>query len=128
MLRKGQEGHVRAEREVLKSAALVSTSNAPEWIVRLHYSFQDRDNLYLVLEYMGGGDLLNLLIEKDVFEESFCKFYIAEVRSSFRYVLMTLPEPDALLSGVDGPRHRVLSQARLYSSRYQARCALTCAG
>lgn len=28
---------------------------------------------------MGGGDLLNLLIEKDVFEESFARFYIAEV-------------------------------------------------
>ncbi|KAG9006011.1 hypothetical protein FRB95_006459 [Tulasnella sp. JGI-2019a] len=79
MLRKGQEGHVRAEREVLKSAASFSSSNAPEWIVRLHYSFQDRDNLYLVLEYMGGGDLLNLLIEKDIFEENFARFYIAEM-------------------------------------------------
>jgi serine/threonine-protein kinase LATS1/2 len=28
---------------------------------------------------MGGGDLLNLLIEKDVFEENFAKFYVAEV-------------------------------------------------
>ena len=32
-----------------------------------------------VLEYMGGGDLLNLLIERDVFEEDFARFYIAEV-------------------------------------------------
>ena len=48
MLRKGQEGHVRAERDVLKSAALVSSPGGAEWIVRLHYSFQDRDNLYLV--------------------------------------------------------------------------------
>jgi serine/threonine-protein kinase LATS1/2 len=29
---------------------------------------------------MGGGDLLNLLIEKDVFEEDFARFYVAEVR------------------------------------------------
>jgi hypothetical protein len=28
---------------------------------------------------MGGGDLLNLLIERDVFEEDFTRFYIAEV-------------------------------------------------
>ena len=28
---------------------------------------------------MGGGDLLNLLIERDVFEESFARFYIAEM-------------------------------------------------
>ncbi|KAI0256317.1 hypothetical protein BJV78DRAFT_455348 [Lactifluus subvellereus] len=75
MLRKGQEGHVRAERDVLKSASL----GGAEWIVRLHYSFQDRDNLYLVLEYMGGGDLLNLLIERDTFPEDFTRFYVAEM-------------------------------------------------
>ncbi|KAI0318280.1 kinase-like protein [Amylostereum chailletii] len=79
MLRKGQEGHVRAERDVLKSAALVSSPGGAEWIVRLHYSFQDRDNLYLILEYMGGGDLLNLLIERDVFPEDFTRFYVAEM-------------------------------------------------
>lgn len=79
MLRKGQEGHVRAERDILKSASLVSNPGGAEWIVRLFYSFQDRDHLYLVLEYMGGGDLLNLLIEKDVFEEDFARFYVAEM-------------------------------------------------
>ncbi|GBE81094.1 Serine/threonine-protein kinase CBK1 [Sparassis crispa] len=79
MLRKGQEGHVRAERDILKSASLVSSPGGAEWIVRLYYSFQDRDHLYLVLEYMGGGDLLNLLIERDVFEEDFTRFYLAEM-------------------------------------------------
>ena len=76
MLRKGQEGHVRAERDVLSAA---SSGSLSRWIVRLVYSFQDVDHLYLVMEYMGGGDLLNLLIEKDVFEESFAKFYVAEM-------------------------------------------------
>ncbi|KAG1734710.1 kinase-like domain-containing protein [Suillus paluster] len=79
MLRKGQEGHVRAERDILKSASLVTSPGGAEWIVKLHYSFQDRDNLYLVLEFMGGGDLLNLLIERDVFEEDFARFYVAEM-------------------------------------------------
>ena len=46
MLRKGQEGHVRAERDILKSASMVPSG--AEWIVRLYYSFQDRDHLYLV--------------------------------------------------------------------------------
>lgn len=32
-----------------------------------------------ILEYMGGGDLLNLLIAKDIFEEDFARFYVAEV-------------------------------------------------
>ena len=31
---------------------------------------------------MGGGDLLNLLIERDVFEEDFTRFYVAEVNYS----------------------------------------------
>jgi len=79
MLRKGQEGHVRAERDILKSASMVNSPTGAEWIVRLYYSFQDRDNLYLVLEYMGGGDLLNLLIERDVFDEDFTRFYVAEM-------------------------------------------------
>ncbi|SGY23478.1 BQ5605_C019g08943 [Microbotryum silenes-dioicae] len=74
MLRKGQEGHVRAERDLL---AIASTST--RWTVRLAYSFQDVDHLYLVMTYMGGGDLLTLLIERDTFKEPFAKFYIAEM-------------------------------------------------
>lgn len=35
---------------------------------------------------MGGGDLLNLLIEKDIFEENFARFYIAEVSMRFHIV------------------------------------------
>jgi len=57
MLRKGQEGHVRAERDILKSASLVSSPGGAEWIVRLFYSFQDRDNLYLVCNLISYLDL-----------------------------------------------------------------------
>lgn len=48
MLRKGQEGHVRAERDILKAASSVHSPGGADWIVKLWYSFQDRDNLYLV--------------------------------------------------------------------------------
>lgn len=50
MLRKGQEGHVRAERDLLATA-----STSTRWTVRLAYSFQDVDHLYLVMSYMSGG-------------------------------------------------------------------------
>lgn len=76
MLRKGQEGHVRAERDLMTSA---SASQNAKWIVKLVYSFQDVDHLYLIMEFMGGGDLLNLLIEKDIFAEDFARFYVAEM-------------------------------------------------
>ncbi|POW15577.1 hypothetical protein PSHT_06959 [Puccinia striiformis] len=74
MLRRGQEGHIRAERDLMTAA-----SSTCRWIVRLVYSFQDVDHLYLVMEYMGGGDMLNLLIQRDTFPESMAKFYVAEM-------------------------------------------------
>ena len=48
MLRKGQEGHIRAERDILKAASISGMPNGADWIVKLYYSFQDRDHLYLV--------------------------------------------------------------------------------
>lgn len=56
MLRKGQEGHVRAERDILKSASLVNSPGTAQWIVRLFYSFQDRDHLYLVSSNVMSGN------------------------------------------------------------------------
>ncbi|ORY35880.1 kinase-like domain-containing protein [Naematelia encephala] len=80
MLRKSQEGHVKAEKDLLAAAAHQTTSTgAPSWIVQLFYAFQDADHLYLVLEYMGGGDLLNLLVERDTFPEPMTRFYVAEM-------------------------------------------------
>ncbi|RKO98100.1 hypothetical protein CXG81DRAFT_567, partial [Caulochytrium protostelioides] len=74
MLRRNQESHVRAERDLLSQAA-----ETAHWIVQLVYAFQDLDHLYFVMEYMGGGDLLGLLIKKNIFEEEFAKFYTAEM-------------------------------------------------
>lgn len=84
MLRKSQEGHVKAEKDLLAAASSLHstaarTSSDHSWIVQLHYAFQDLDNLYFVLEYMAGGDLLNLLVDRDTFSESMTKFYISEM-------------------------------------------------
>lgn len=65
-------GHVRAERDIL------SQSNCP-WVVELKYSFQDDKHLYLVMEFLGGGDFMTLLIKKDIIPETHAKFYLAEM-------------------------------------------------
>lgn len=75
MLRRGQEGHVFAERDLFKDAA----GSGARWIVQMHYSFQDVDHLYLVLEFLQGGDLLNLLIDRHTFSEELTRFYVAEM-------------------------------------------------
>jgi len=42
-------------------------------------SFQDLKSLYLVMEYMPGGDFLGLLIRENILHESVARFYIAEM-------------------------------------------------
>ena len=63
--------HVRAERDVL------AESNSP-WVVQLYYSFQDPAYLYLIMEFLPGGDLMTMLIKYDTFSEDVTRFYIAE--------------------------------------------------
>lgn len=50
-----------------------------QWIVTLHYSFQDDEYLYMIMEFCSSGDLMGLLIRKDIFSERATKFYIAEM-------------------------------------------------
>jgi len=47
--------------------------------VKLKCAFQDENHLYLVMEYLPGGDLMNLLIKKDILTEDDSRFYIGEL-------------------------------------------------
>jgi serine/threonine protein kinase len=73
MLRNSQEGHLRAERDFL-----VASENC-RWVVPLMAAFQDNTNLYLVMEYMVGGDFLGLLLREDILDENVTKWYLAEM-------------------------------------------------
>ncbi|THU61844.1 hypothetical protein C4D60_Mb07t27540 [Musa balbisiana] len=71
MLRRGQVEHVKAERNLL---AEVDSA----YIVRLYFSFQDEEYLYLIMEYLPGGDMMTLLMRKDTLTEDEARFYVAE--------------------------------------------------
>ncbi|XP_008501041.2 citron Rho-interacting kinase [Calypte anna] len=59
--------------------SILSQSSSP-WIPQLQYAFQDKKNLYLVMEYQPGGDLLSLLNRyEDQLDESAVQFYLAEL-------------------------------------------------
>lgn len=73
MIRNCQEGHIRAERDFLVA------SESSRWVVPLIASFQDTNSLYLVMDYMVGGDFLGLLIRKDTLREDWTRFYVAEM-------------------------------------------------
>lgn len=71
MLSRGQVEHVRAERNLLAEVA-------SHCIVKLYYSFQDAEYLYLIMEYLPGGDMMTLLMREDTLTESVARFYIAQ--------------------------------------------------
>ena len=71
MFNKNQLMHVRTEKEIM-------TSSNP-WIVKLKYSFQDELYLYLVMDFLPGGDLMNLLMKKEILTEDEARFYTAEM-------------------------------------------------
>lgn len=73
MIRNCQEGHIRAERDFMV------TSAKSRWIVPLIASFQDANNLYLVMDFMVGGDFLGLLIRHDILNEDCTRWYVAEM-------------------------------------------------
>ncbi|XP_025829479.1 rho-associated protein kinase 2 isoform X2 [Agrilus planipennis] len=49
-----------------------------EWIVQLHFAFQDSKHLYMVMDYMPGGDIVNLMSKYEI-PEKWAKFYTMEV-------------------------------------------------
>ena len=49
-----------------------------EWIVKLHFAFQDSKHLYMLMDYMPGGDMVNLTSNYEI-PEKWAKFYTMEV-------------------------------------------------
>uniref|UniRef100_A0A673M781 Serine/threonine-protein kinase MRCK alpha n=1 Tax=Sinocyclocheilus rhinocerous TaxID=307959 RepID=A0A673M781_9TELE len=69
----GETACFREERDML-------VNGDSQWITTLHYAFQDENNLYLVMDYYVGGDLLTLLSKfEDRLPEDMAKFYLAEM-------------------------------------------------
>ena len=81
MLKKRKVPHVRSERNVMAEA----TRDSP-WIVDLHFSFQDETCLYMVMDYMPGGDMMTWLCNEGIFSVEATVFYIAELALSVNSV------------------------------------------
>ncbi|KAJ3318759.1 Serine/threonine-protein kinase [Blyttiomyces sp. JEL0837] len=101
MVKKSQLAHVKAERDVLAESA-----NTP-WVVQLFYSFQDPLFLYLIMEFLPGGDMMTMLIKYEIFPEACTRFYMAECVSAIEAIhnlgfIHRDLKPDNLLIDKDG--------------------------
>nr|PNR28567.1 hypothetical protein PHYPA_029159 [Physcomitrium patens] len=72
MIRKNAVESVKAERNILISAR-------NPFVVRFFYSFTCAENLYLVMEYLNGGDMYSLLRTLGCLDEALARVYIAEL-------------------------------------------------
>ncbi|XP_005386927.1 PREDICTED: serine/threonine-protein kinase greatwall isoform X2 [Chinchilla lanigera] len=79
MINKNMTHQVQAERDAL------ALSKSP-FIVHLYYSLQSASNVYLVMEYLIGGDVKSLLHIYGYFDEEMAVKYISEVALALDYL------------------------------------------
>ncbi|CAK7202732.1 hypothetical protein SEUCBS139899_005459 [Sporothrix eucalyptigena] len=74
----------KTERQILESV------NRHPFVVKLFYAFQDREKLYLILEYGQGGELFTHLSSERMFTEATAAFYMAEMALALSHLHDTL--------------------------------------
>ena len=79
LTRKNQAQHIQAERRIMSAA------DNP-FVVKFFYSFQSRHHLYIVMEFVNGGDLFSLLKNIQVLPEEQVVSYAAEIVLALGYL------------------------------------------
>ncbi|KAI0650328.1 hypothetical protein C8Q79DRAFT_901231 [Trametes meyenii] len=80
MIAKNQITNVKAERMILMKQA-----ESP-FVAKLYFTFQSKENLYLVMEYLNGGDCAALIKSLGSLPEEWTQNYIAEVVLGLEYL------------------------------------------
>ena len=75
--------HIKLEKHILQT-------NKNRFLVKLKYAFQTPNNIYLVMEFMSGGDLHQLLKKFRNFPEGLAQFYSAEILLALEYLHETM--------------------------------------
>lgn len=71
-------------RTKMERNILVDVGHA--FIVKLHYAFQTAGKLYLILDFLRGGDLFSRLSKEVMFTEEDVKFYLAELALALNHL------------------------------------------
>ncbi|CAD6576441.1 MAG: camp-dependent protein kinase catalytic subunit [Tremellales sp. Tagirdzhanova-0007] len=103
------------KEKVIKMKQVEHTNSEREMLVRVRHpflvnlwgTFQDVNNLYMVMDFVAGGELFSLLRKSQRFPNSVAKFYAAEVALALDYlhsleIIYRDLKPENLLLGADG--------------------------
>lgn len=72
LVKRQQQKNTEAERYILQKV------KSP-FLIELHYAFQDPVKLYLIMDFMGGGELFTILRDSRTFNETRSRLYAAEI-------------------------------------------------
>jgi len=100
VIAKNQVQHTKSERHALEDVS-------HPFIVRMKYAFQTPQKLYLVMEYMSGGELFFHLKRDGLFSEERARFYTAEIASALGHlhshkIIYRDLKPENILLDADG--------------------------
>ncbi|KRY15316.1 cAMP-dependent protein kinase catalytic subunit, partial [Trichinella patagoniensis] len=79
IVRSKQQNHVLSERKVLEKL------NTP-FAVKLHWAYHDAKCLYMLLDYVPGGELLSHIRFRKQFSNDVARFYAAEIVVALEYL------------------------------------------
>lgn len=80
MIAKNQVTNIKAER-----AIMMAQTESP-FIAKLYFTFQSKEYLYLVMEYLNGGDCAALIKQLGSLPEDWARRYISEVVLGLEYL------------------------------------------
>jgi len=72
VVNRSQVEHIQAERAILESI------DHP-FLIRLRFAFQTESKLFMIMQFMRGGEVFHHLKSKKTFDEDLARFYAAEI-------------------------------------------------
>jgi tRNA A-37 threonylcarbamoyl transferase component Bud32 len=79
IIERNEMEHTKAEKNILQKLV-------HPFLVNLHYSFQTREKLYFIMDYVNGGELFFHLQQEEKFNEERVRFYAAEILLGLEYL------------------------------------------
>lgn len=98
--KKNNVQYMKSERDIL-------TRLQHPFIVQLHFAFQSESKLFLVMDFLGGGELFHLLRQRGLILEGEIRFYLAEMTLAIEFlhqnnILHRDLKPENVLLNIDG--------------------------